>query len=306
LTKILVGVGLTQLPAIRDGITSIAAFAAQGLGSQSYSQVFAFALLSYFGVSGFLFGYLWTRLVLAGALKAADQAAIDVLAEEVQKVTEKADATERRMEELKKQSELDAAALSRVYRQLNPSADLPPVTQEELDTAVALASAPVKVQTFNQAEQLRSDNWRDPKSKPKMELTIPVFSALIRSDTESRYHRNHAQLGYALKDKLQPDWVEAEKELTTAIGIRGSWQENGWLFYEFNRAQCRIMLDPAFQQDLESDRTHKGPILEDLRAVSQASDLSEILRTDPVIRKWMDLNGVTEKDLRGPPRRSTE
>src|SRR5262245_47375529 len=66
LTKILVGVGLTQIPAIRDGVVSITAFAARGLGPQSQSQVFAFALLSYFAVLGFLFGYLWTRLFLAG------------------------------------------------------------------------------------------------------------------------------------------------------------------------------------------------------------------------------------------------
>lgn len=307
LTKILVGVGLTQIPAIRDGVVSITAFAARGLDPQSQSQVFAFALLSYFAVLGFLFGYLWTRLFLAGALRAADQAAIGVLVEEVQKVTEKAETTERKLEELKKQSELDATALNLAYRQLNPSADLPQVTQDELNTAVALASPPVKVQTFNQAAQLRNDNWRDPKGKPKMELTIPVFRALICSDTENRYHRNHAQLGYALKDKLQPDWVEAEKELTTAIGIRGPWQEHGWLFYELNRAQCRILLDPSFPQDLHTDRAHKSQILEDLRAASHARELIEILRTDPVIRKWMDLNGVTEKDLRSAqPSRSTE
>jgi hypothetical protein len=61
LTKILVGVGLTQIPAIRDGVRSLTVFAAQGLGPQGQSQVFAFALLSYFTVLGFLFGYLWIR-----------------------------------------------------------------------------------------------------------------------------------------------------------------------------------------------------------------------------------------------------
>jgi hypothetical protein len=75
LTKILVGVGLTQIPAIRNSVVSITVFAARGLGPQS--QVFAFALLSYFAVLGFLFGYLWTRLFLAGALRAADQPAIE-------------------------------------------------------------------------------------------------------------------------------------------------------------------------------------------------------------------------------------
>jgi hypothetical protein len=124
LTKILVGVGLTQIPAIREGLTSLAAFAAQGLGSPAYSQVFALVLISYSSILGFLFGYLWTRLFLAGALRAADQAAIGALVMEVQKVTEKAETTERKLEELKKQSELDAAALNLAYRQLNPTPDL--------------------------------------------------------------------------------------------------------------------------------------------------------------------------------------
>ena len=299
LTKILVGVSLTQISEIRDGLVSLTAFAAQGLGPQSQGQVFAFALLSYSAVLGFLFGYLWTRLFLAGALRVADQAAIGTLVAEVQKVTKKAETTERKLDELKKQSELDAAALNLAYRQLNPSPDLPQVTQEDLDAAVAAASRPIKVQVFNQAWQVRGDNWREASNKPKMERTIPVFSALIRSDVENRYHMNHGQLGFALKDKNQPEWGEAERELTTAIEIRGPWHEHGWLFYEFNRALCRIMNDPAFVQDHPSDPDRKAQILEDLRVAVHADDIKRIVGSDPVIKKWMSLNNITQKDLRG-------
>lgn len=299
LTKILVGVSLTQIAEIRDGLVSLTTFAAQGLGSQSHSQVFAFALLSYSAVLGFLFGYLWTRLFLAGALRVADQAAIGTLVAEVQKVTKKAETTERKLEELKKQSELDAAALNLAYRQLNPSPDLPQVTQEDLDAAVAAASRPIKVQVFNQAWQVRGDNWRDISNKPKMERTIPVFRALIHSDVDNRYHMNHGQLGFALKDKTQPEWAEAERELTTAIEIRGPWHEHGWLFYEFNRALCRIMSDPAFVQDHPSDPDRKVQILEDLRVAVHADDIGRILRSDPVIQKWMSLNSITQKYLGG-------
>lgn len=300
LTKILVGVGLTQIPAIRDGVKSLTVFAAQGLGPEGQSQVFAFALLSYFTVLGFLFGYLWTRLFFTRALRASDQAAIGVLVKKVEKCTEKAETAERKLDELKQQSERDAEALSLAYRQLNPSRDLPQVTQEKLDEAVASASQPVKAQIFNQAWQLRSESWQDTGTKPKVELTIPIFRALIHSDTKKEYHRNHAQLGYALKDKPQPDWAEAEKELTAAIEMRGPWQERGWLFYELNRAQCRIMLDPDFQQNRESDRAHKGQILQDLRAACHAPELSEIVLNDTAIKEWMDLNKVTKKDLVNP------
>lgn len=299
LTKILVGVSLTQISEIRDGLIALTEFSARGLGPEAQGQVFAFALLSYSAVLGFLFGYLWTRLSLAGALRAADQAAIGNLVAQVQKATQKAETTERKLDELKKQTELDAVALNLAYRQLNPAPDLPQVTQEDLDAAVAAASQPVKVQIFNQAWQARGENWRDADKKPKMERTIPVFQALIHSDRENRYHMNHGQLGFALKDKTQPDWPKAEKELTTAIEMRGPWQEHGWLFYEFNRAICRIMADPAFARGEPSGEARKSAILEDLRVAMRANDVAPIVKADTTIQKWMSLNHVVQKDLRG-------
>ncbi len=297
LTKILVGVGLTQMTEIRDGMVSLTAFAAQGLGPQAQGQVFAFALISYSAVLGFLFGYLWTRLFLAGALRVADQAAIGTLTAEVQKVTVKAETTKREVDALKKQSELDVAALNLAYRQLNPSPDLPKVTPEDLDSAIAAASRPVKEQIFNQAWQLRSDNWRDDINKPKMERTIPVFRALINNDPNN--HLFHGQLGFALKDKTEQEWKEAEKELSTAIELRGTWREEGWLFYEFNRALCRIQNDPAFSQDppVPSDQDTKTSILEDLRVALHAEDNEQMIKTDPLIKKWKAVNKITQKDL---------
>jgi hypothetical protein len=109
---------------------------------------------------------------------------------------------------------------------------------------------------------------------------------------------NHGHLGFALKDKTQPEWAEAEKEFNTAIEIRGPWQEHGWLFYEFDRALCRIMLDPAFAEDRPSDPDRKSQILEDLRAATHADDVVKILQSDSTMQKWMFLNDVTEKDLR--------
>jgi hypothetical protein len=297
LTKILVGVGLTQISEIRDGLASLTTFAAQGLGPLDQGQVFAMALLSYSAVLGFLFGYLWTRLFLAGALRVADQAAIGILAAEVHKATEKVETTERKLEALKKQTELDAAALGLASRQLNPSPDLPQVTQEELDAAIAAASRPVKLQIFNQAWEVRANNWRDAISKPKMERTIPVFRALIGSDVQNQYHMNHGQLGFALKDMTQPQWAEAESQLTMAIDIRGPWNKHGWLFYEFNRAVCRIMSDPAFLQDHPTSADRKNQILEDLRVAVHAKDIERILRAEPAIQKWMSLNDISRKDL---------
>ena len=300
LTKILVGVGLTQIRELRGGLVSLSAFAAQGLGAPPHNQVFALALLSYYAVLGFLFGYLWTRLFLAGALRVADQAALGELTAEVERVKQNAQSADRKVDELRRQVELDADALGLAIRQLNPSPDLPEVTQSELDAAIAKASRPIKIQLFNQAWQVRSENWRDRATIPKMERTIMIFKALINSDTDHRYHMNHGQLGFALKDKIPPDWTEAEKELTTAIEMRGSWTENGWLFYEFNRAICRIMNDPNFNQDhpTPSEPDRKKEILDDLKASLHAEGMIRLLEADEVIQKWMTLNKVQERQLK--------
>jgi len=72
LTKILVGVGLTQIGAIPETLQKIAGYLAPGLGNFASSPMFAIAILIYFLICGFLLVYLWTRLYLAGAFRRAD------------------------------------------------------------------------------------------------------------------------------------------------------------------------------------------------------------------------------------------
>ncbi len=282
LTKILVGVGLTQLTSIPDRLQQIANYIASGLGGSDSSRIFAMAVMVYFVVCGFLFGYLWTRLFLAGALRQADLIAIGALAKQVSAI--------------QKQPEIDANALSLTERQLNPSTDTPEVSYEELVAAIRAASPTVKVQIFNRAQAVRSENWRDLKTKPVMERTIPIFRTLIESDPQGQFHRNHGQLGFALKDQRTPAYAEAEAELTKAIEIRGSWEENGWLFYEFNRAICRIMLDEAYRRGKASDADTRAKIIDDLHAASQ-SDLRSLIAEVPEIQSWMKVNKVSQRDL---------
>ena len=182
-------------------------------------------------------------------------------------------------------------------RQLNPSTDLPSVTQEELDQAVSAASRPVKVQIFNRAWQVRAENWLELDTKPKMERTIPIFRALIHSDTENHYHMNHGQLGFALKDQSAPDWDAAERELTMAIEIRGSWQKKGWSIYEFNRALCRIMRDDKFHQDLPSDESIVERIMDDLRVAAKNPKIRKFIESNSTIKKWLALNKIDESSM---------
>ena len=287
LTKMLIGVGLTQLTAMPEHLNKVALYLSGGLGGYPSSQILAMSIVLYFSTVGFLFGYLWTRLFLAGAFRQADLMSIGHLASRVEQ-------TDRKLEGLKKQTEIDVEALNLAYRQLNPSPDLPVVTQEALNATVASASRPIKVQIFNQAWSARSANWRD--KKPIMERTIPVFRALIQSDSENRYHMNHGQLGFALKDQEHPNWVAAEQELTTAIEMRGPWMEHGWLFYEFNRAICRIMLDESFLKSAPAKDSVREAILSDLRAAVE-SDLNHLIHKDATIKKWMKANNIKQADL---------
>ena len=289
LTKILVGVGLTQLNSIPSKLQEITRYVAKGMGASASDEIFALSVLLYFVVVGFLFGYLWTRLFLAGALRRADMSAIGALKDKIVQ-------TDQKLEQFKKQSELDVEALNLAYRQLNPSTDLPEVSQDELNSSIASASRPIKIQIFNNAWKVRSETWREEVTKPKMELTIPIFKALIHNDPEGRYHMNHGQLGFALKDKRQPNWAEAEAELTRAIEIRGPWQDHGWLFYEFNRAICRIIQDDAFVRSNPSDPQTRTAILDDLRAASHAN-LFRLMESEPNIKKWMTLNEIKKKHI---------
>lgn len=72
LTKIIVGLGLIELRNIPGYLRKLANLLSEGLGQSNYA--FAFALIVYFLILGFLFGYLATRLFLAGAFSRADRA----------------------------------------------------------------------------------------------------------------------------------------------------------------------------------------------------------------------------------------
>jgi hypothetical protein len=132
-----------------------------------------------------------------------------------------------------------------------------------------------------------------------MELTIPVFRALAAADAVDEFHTTHGQLGFALKDQRVPDWAGAESELTKAITIRGSWQEKGWIFYEFNRAICRIELDPAFKQDKATPKPQGDAILADLRVAWSSPEVRRIIRDEELVQRWLTLNGLSPGDLDG-------
>jgi hypothetical protein len=278
LTKILVGVGLTQLAEVPALVGKLATSVGGALGGSPYGPIAAIGIILYFLVCGFLFSYLWTRLFLPGAFREAERAALRM-----------------QIAELGQQPERDAHALNVVQRQLEPRTDTPLPTQQELNDAVRAASALTRLTIYEQARRVRKENWQT--NKTRMEDSIPVFRALIAADANN--HLFHGQLGFALKDKRQPDYPEAEAVLTKAIEVRGPALTEGHVYYELNRAICWIEQDPEYRQGRPSTPAARDRILADLRTAS-----GELLLIQPPIasiQNWMQLNGVSVSDLTAAP-----
>jgi hypothetical protein len=72
LTKIIVGATLVQLGPIVNGAGNLFSAMGPALGGNGDSPAFAGGLVVYFGVAGFILGWLMTRLYLARAFSAAD------------------------------------------------------------------------------------------------------------------------------------------------------------------------------------------------------------------------------------------
>jgi hypothetical protein len=298
LTKILVGVGLTQIGEIPTALGQLSAYFKLGLGNTDSAGIFGLALFLYYLVCGFLFGYLMTRIYLAGAFRQADTSALAARIEQVATTTQR---TADELKEIKKQEQNNAQALILMNRQLNTPAG-PTLTpqdelrQEELNAAVEQASSDIRAIIFNEAFTLRQEEWD--KDVEKMERTIPIFRALVASDPESYNYR--AQLGYALKDQRTPDWAQAEAELDQAIKLRGEPTDPGSLHYELNRAICRIAQDPAPGRGQPSDPALRKSVLDDLRAASVNTRIRDKIQGSPtstvpvdqMIWNWLQHNQV--------------
>ena len=247
LTKILVGVGLVQFTSFATKFGDLVQFLGPSLGGDQVGEAFAGAILVLFSVGGFLSFYLFTRIYLPRAFAQADRGMVlRVVRKEIAEVK----ATQRAQEAN------DLECLSLVARQLDPEPDAPAIAQDELEGAVVEASPLVKAQIFARARDQRRRTWNT--DKETMERTIPVFRALTVSEADQKFHRNYAQLGFALKDQRQPDLVGAEAALTKAIEIRDKEGSRGFRLYDFNRALILIRRHgpdwpPEVRERIEAD-----------------------------------------------------
>lgn len=188
------------------------------------------------------------------------------------------------------EKETDALALEIVQLHLDEEEEAQPT--EKMKTAVSAASRVVRFRIFKQARAVRTENWKT--NPPLAARTIPIFEALIDNAAGEVFHRNHAQLGYALKDKGGPgstsnDLPGAYVQLNKAIHLRDQEAHDlrradgspAFLMYEFNRAICAIKLG-----------REKSEIINDLKAASSRDSLRESITTEDIFTTWARENGV--------------
>jgi hypothetical protein len=270
LSKIIVGVGLVQLGRLLPALGRLAQSLNVPLGGQPSSASFGLALISAYALLGFLFLYLWSRERLPRELHVAET--VD--------------------RELDAQESTRLRALMLVSRQLDALKGGVPPSQEELNQAVVAVPGSTRLLLFTEAERIRAANWQDPDRKGQMELAIPVFRALIAADAAGRYHRIRGSLGWALKDKRDPDWEAAFGELNMAIEIRDRQHLTGWKMYEATRALCAIhILSGLAPGNPRQDRLRQA-VRHDLAAASHDRYAARMLSENAEIQSWESLERV--------------
>jgi hypothetical protein len=284
LTKILVGVALTQMATLPGQIGALGVYFSKIFGVREDGSAISVVIIVFFAMCGFFCGYFRTRMYLAGD---AGRGSLSSRAD-LQAIDEKVSEFYQAQAE---QAETDAAAISLVTQYFSPR-EATKIDLKKLKTVVAHASAPIKAQLFHQARRLRLENRERTETKLFMERAIPVYEALIEGDKDRRSHENHGELGFALKDKLKPDYLNAEIAFTVAIEIRGNaGAAVGLEAYEYNRAICRIKKDQDFAVNRPSSDESRKNILADLQAsIAGIPDLAN----DPDVISWLKINNIED------------
>jgi hypothetical protein len=186
------------------------------------------------------------------------------------------------------QADIDARAIAMADAVLKGSA-IPDLKQ--LTAVMEKASNDATQLISYRATEVRRNNWRSDKAT--MERTIPIFEALIALDTRNEYYDLRGQLGYALRNKQNASKSDIERALglfNAAIRLR---DQQGVVnqFYEFNRAMCRIALDPT-----ETGLT-KSPYREQIISDLKASWTIAARADDRQLNNWLERNKLKSEDL---------
>lgn len=272
LTKILVGVGLVEINRAPDVLARVVRFLSPSLDAGAEARPIVAAVLIFFCVCGFLFGFLWARLYLRRWFVLYDQEAFK----------------KELVAELSRFG-ADGRAIALATQQLERLEDEPPVPQTALLSALAAASSATKSKIFTQAAAASEDVRCFDYQSVKNPGAASIFEALIADDSKGRYHRNHAELAKTLDRRAPPELDKAIEALSTAIQRRDALGKGGWRYWEFRRALNRIRLCAKKPNQGDIDPALRKEIAADL-AVAEAEDPAQFkiwLNGAPEVATWM-------------------
>ncbi len=267
LTKILVGVGLTQLPNASTYLSKIITYIEKSQ-TESNDKALILTIIIYFFIVGFMGGYLWSRLYLKKAFEDADS---------IQKKLDEAD-------------KRDSLALSNVFLHLSGEkiAKNDQTVFDILSKSLSQATHTARINVYYEAHKTRRNNSPLASSSEeniyRMERSIEVFKALIQTYQDSKsvtesliepIDRYHGELGYALKDQRNPDWENALFHFNKAIEYRDNTlkRTSTIKWFEFNRIYCLINLEK------NGEKNYKTQIIDDLSgSINNSSRLRKIIR----------------------------
>jgi uncharacterized membrane protein YeaQ/YmgE (transglycosylase-associated protein family) len=145
----------------------------------------------------------------------------------------------------------------------------------ELTADIKQASADISKRVFNLAQEFRR-SAHGSGEKARVERTIPIFEALIESD--SQQHQYYAELAFAYKDSGSPDLFKVIQYLDRAISLRGDQQRTETWNYELSRAITRIQETYIVENGYEFDTLVETKIIQDLLAVASIYNLENLLK----------------------------
>lgn len=166
------------------------------------------------------------------------------------------------------------------------------VDVQRMAAAAERASRQVRDTLYHMASEMRRANWF--ADKRLMERAIPVLEVLTRTD--STWHAPWGQLGYALADKVVPDWRRSQECLDRAVELRGDSVQEGY-YYNYNRARCAVQLDPAFSATPRraADAATREAVLGVIKQAREdlGANWEESLKwvQSEGLREWLALNG---------------
>lgn len=243
LTKILVGVGLTQVAKVPGILQQTAEFLADGLGGFDSSEVFAVAILIFFSVCGFLIGYLWTRVHLPTTLSIADQLQEELRQEKDEKLLAKG----------------ETAKLLEDFGEKERKVESEKMIDKDIDKEVA------REELGKLADEYMDTRRRMPRSSQRTVATTRIMARIIALCGKAEYECEELKLDFEKSEGqrmvvLGSLQANPMKECLDLITTAVTESRSGFEQYEALRAAQSVkeVLDeaqlPELRKAIESER----------------------------------------------------